>query len=234
MLDVAVSMITFNEEEFIANAIASCDFARYICLVDGGSDDETINVARANVPDGVELIVKESEWGNHFGQQRQVAYDLVPDDIDWWMRIDADEAYSGVFRDGILNMLSSLPEDIMAVRIRQTNLIIDEEHYVANLGGFETHPRIFRHARGENLYHQWTGEVHEFVQVMSLNGLNLIPNDIIATWSSQVFHFGWLDDTRRKERERLYMTMPGSGVTKVGDLTDRKYFVRNMPVGIDE
>jgi glycosyltransferase involved in cell wall biosynthesis len=222
-------MIALNEEAFIKSAIESCGFADYICLVDGGSTDQTVEIAHESTPDGVELIVKRVEWDNHFGNQRQAAYEMLPDDVTWWMRIDADEAYSLTFQDGVSDMLSLLPDTISAVRIRQTNLVIDTGHYAANLGGFETHPRIFRHMRTDEFWHQWVGEVHEFVQIMSLSGLQNIPHEQIATWSSEVIHYGWLSKTRRLERELLYMTMPGSGVVEVGDLTDRDYVVREIP-----
>jgi len=227
---IAVSMIALNEEEFIENAVKSCRFADYLCVVDGGSKDKTIPTIKDSLPDGVELILDNKKWADHFSEQRQAAYDIIPDDVDWWMRLDADEMYSGMFVDSAREVLEALPEEILAIKIRQTNLFPDPDHYAANLGGFEAHPRIFRHIKNEYGYHQWTGQVHEYVQVMSLAGLNPIPHDLMVVWNAQVFHFGWLSHKRREERERLYSTMDGSGVTSVGDLTGRHFEVRDLPV----
>lgn len=227
---IAVSMIVLDEEEFIREAVNSCRFADYLCIVDGGSKDKTISVIEEVLPDGVELILGHREWGDHFGEQRQAAYYLVPGDATWWMRLDADEMYSGMFVNNVRSVLSNLPEEISAVKIRQTNLIPDKSHYAANLGGFEAHPRIFRHSKSEHVYHQWIGQVHEYVQVMSLAGLNPIPHAAQVVWNAQVFHFGWLSAERRSEREKLYLEMDGSGVTQAGDLTGRHFEIRELPV----
>lgn len=229
-MKIAVSMITLNEADYIQRAVHSTRFADYLCVVDGGSNDDTPRLIEEAVPEGVELIMGYRKWDDHFGFQRQAAYDLIPEDTDWWMRLDADEQYSGMLVETARDVLGSLPDEVVAAKIRQTNLFPDEDHYVANLGGFETHARIWRHIRTDTAYHQWTGQVHEFVQLMSLAGLNQIPLNNTVVWSAQVFHFGWLSLARRQEREVLYSTMPGSGVTKTGDLTDRHFEVRKLPV----
>lgn len=232
MTKIAVSMIMQDEEEYIGRAVSSVTFADCVCIYDFVSQDDSVWVAKKSTPKGVLLYLDQGEWPDDFSAARNLSLGLVPTDrVDWWMRLDADEEYSPDLQANIVDMLEGLPDDITAVRIRQTNLWPDKDHYVANLGGFETHPRIFRVPR-DGSYQLWSGQVHEFVKVMGLNGLVPIPQSQIATWGAQVFHYGWLEKSRREQREDLYTTMPGSGVKGRGDLTDRKYAVRELPPGV--
>lgn len=231
-MKIAVSMITLNEAAYIEQALSSVGFADYLCIVDGGSEDGTVPLIHGAVPKGVDLYIAQRDWDEHFGNQRQAAYNIVPDDTDWWLRLDADEMYSKDFVDGIRGVLEHLPPTIIAAKIRQTNFVGDTDHYAANIGGFETHARIWRFGRGENGYHQWVGQVHEFVKWMGRNGLVEIPANETVVYTAQVFHFGWLDSTRREDREDLYKTIPGSGVSKRGDLTERHYEIREVPVEV--
>jgi len=234
MTRIAVSMIMRNEEQYIGRSVSSATFADCVCIYDFVSNDDSVWVAKKSRPNGAILYIDQTDWPDDFSKARNLSLGLIPiDRFDWWMRLDADEEYSPDFRSNVVDMLAGLPEHITAVRIRQTNLYPDEWHYAANLGGFETHPRIFRVLR-DGSYYSWSGQVHEFVKVMGLNGLVHIPQDQIATWGAQVFHYGWLKQSRREEREDLYATMPGSGVTKRGDLTKRKYVVRELPPGVKD
>ncbi len=232
-MKLAISLITQNEQNYIGGAVGSCTFADYICVVDGGSEDNTEKVARKACPKGADLIWQMVPWSDHFGNQRQHALHLVPYDADWWLRVDSDERYSQDFIEGIREVLEGLPEEILAVRIRQTNLYPDEEHYAASHGGWETWPRIFRNQQlpdGRHGY-QWVGQVHEHLMWLTTEGLIDIPEEKVVTWNAQVYHYGWLEKARREEREDQYAEMPGSGVEKRGDLTERNYVVKELPLG---
>src|SRR3972149_4709251 len=103
------------------------------------------------------------------------------------MRIDSDERYSQEFMEGIRPLLESLPDHILAVKIRQTNLYPTNDHYVANIGGWETHPRIFRHVldeEGQPIFY-WVGQVHERVAALTEKGLGDIPAEQVLTWNAQ-------------------------------------------------
>lgn len=249
-MKLGVSLIALNEANYLQYPMHSCDFADVVALVDGDSSDATIEVsigALAAVNPECMFLHTAVQWNNDFGQQRQNALKLLmhdPSDMpfatlqritmngdeyqppDWWMRIDSDEAYSPAYRRGIRQLLESLPEHILAVRVRQTNLYPDVKHYVANIGGWETHPRIFR----TGPQYQWLGAVHERLVIMTRDGLVDIPEEHIVSWNVDVFHYGWLDKSRRHEREDLYKDIPGSGVTKRGDLAERDYHIRLVPM----
>lgn len=226
-MKIYVSMITLNEQEYIEAAIKSCEFAEKIVIVDGGSEDDTVEVLN-NVKISNKLFVEFYPWENHFGNQRQKALDMVPPDCDWWLRIDSDEVFPELFQWNIVALLESLPEEIVAARIKQLNLLTETE-YSANRGGWETWPRIFRNIRllDDSSAWRWTGQVHEHCQLMTRDGL--VDPVKVANLNLTVIHRGWLDGGRRQDREDLYSGIAGSGVTKRGDLTERRHVIREVP-----
>ncbi len=227
-MKIYVSMIALNEAQYIHKAVSSCGFADEIVVVDGGSEDGTTNLIHIAAQEiGVVNHTIERLWGNHFGNQRQLSLLMVSDEADWWVRLDSDEVYPPVFVENIRSLLESVPDDCLCVRIRQVNLVDDSQHYSAARGGWETWPRIFRNIRlpdGSPAW-KWIGQVHETPRLMGKTGL-VDPEPI--TFNLPVIHYGWLSDTRRQEREELYVEMNGSGF-KAGSLTKRTHVVRELP-----
>jgi glycosyltransferase involved in cell wall biosynthesis len=233
MPTIAASIIVTNEIDFIEPLLQRLSFCDHVCIADFGSTDGTVElIEKYGGPNW--YVAQVHQWPDDFGAARQVAYEIIPDAVDWWFRFDADETPSLAFIAGVRDALEALPPEITAVRIRQTNYVGDEGHYAANLGGFETHPRIFRHNKTVDQWNLWTGNVHEFVQTMTIDGLKPFMPHEIATWNVPVFHRGWLSQQRREDREDQYAEMSGSGVTGRGDLTDRHYDVRLVPAEVKE
>ena len=234
---IAINLITLNEGSSedrvttVKDAILSALWADRVIVVDGGSNDDThALVEECDGPEG-RVIRYDKKWENHFGDQRQEALGITPDNFDWVVRVDADEICGPGFST-LRATLAKLPPDIWAVRLRQTNLYPDAEHYAANLGGWETWPRIFRRNLPGGNKIVWVGQVHESPKVQGPNGTQDIPAERIMDWSAQMIHFGWLSRARREEREDLYATIPGSGITGRGDLTNRDFVVRDTPVDV--
>jgi glycosyltransferase involved in cell wall biosynthesis len=229
-MKIAVSMITLNEEKYIRQALHSCDFADGIYIVDGGSiDGTTNNIIYSVLKPETEARFDTIPWANHFGNQRQRSLEMVPKDIDWIIRLDADEQFPPAFRQNIRTLLAGLPENIIACRIRQVNLVYDEHTYSAARGGWETWPRIWRNLRlpdGSPAW-QWQGQVHEYTKLMTERGLVECDESRIATLNVPVLHYGWLDRSRREEREALYTKMKGSGFAP-GDLVNRSHVAKEL------
>lgn len=81
---VSATIITKNEEEHIADCIASARLvADEIIVLDSGSTDNTVDIARQSAD-----IVEVTDWPG-FGIQKQRALDKV--NGDWVLSIDADE-----------------------------------------------------------------------------------------------------------------------------------------------
>ena len=83
-MKLSVIIITKNEAENIAACIDSVKFANQLIIVDSGSTDDTVAIARAR---GAEVI-ETTDWPG-FGPQKGRA--LAAADGEWVLSLDADE-----------------------------------------------------------------------------------------------------------------------------------------------
>lgn len=90
---LSLIVITRNEEHCIARCLCSVD-ADDIVVVDGGSTDRTVEIARAS---GARVVVT-SDWPG-YGPQKSRALALARG--DWVLSLDADEWIEPEFRDRI-------------------------------------------------------------------------------------------------------------------------------------
>jgi len=80
---VSACLIVRDEQERLPDALSSVTFCDEVIVVDGGSSDRTIELARAS---GARVI--ENPWPG-FARQRNVAIDHAVS--DWILEVDADE-----------------------------------------------------------------------------------------------------------------------------------------------
>lgn len=96
-MKIAVYCIAKNEEAFIARWAASADAADVRLVVDTGSDDHTVAAAEAA---GCEVRhIAVTPW--RFDHARNAALDLLPDDIDLCIALDADEVLQPGWREAL-------------------------------------------------------------------------------------------------------------------------------------
>jgi len=109
---VCACIIARDEEQRLPAALASVAFCDEIVVVDSGSRDRTVEIARAA---GARVI--EHPWRG-FGAQRNVAIDAAVS--DWVLEIDADERITPRLSAEIEEFLAGPPEgvDICAVPCR--------------------------------------------------------------------------------------------------------------------
>lgn len=89
MLDMKIAVYTIakNEEQFVERWAESCKDADYRFILDTGSTDKTVELARAA---GVEVAVASiSPW--RFDDARNISLGLLPADIDMCIALDMDE-----------------------------------------------------------------------------------------------------------------------------------------------
>lgn len=91
---ISAILITKNEERNIAECVASLSFCDEIVIVDGGSADQTVELARE-----LGAVVHIIEDWQGFGIQKQRALDLAT--CDWVLSIDADERVPAALRSEI-------------------------------------------------------------------------------------------------------------------------------------
>ena len=88
-------VITRNEEANIADCLASLSFANEIVVVDSGSTDRTVELARA----AGARVVSTADWPG-FGAQKNIA--LAEASQRWVLSIDADERVTPALRDEVM------------------------------------------------------------------------------------------------------------------------------------
>ena len=98
---LSVTIITLNEAEHIAAAIDSASWADDIVVVDAGSTDETVAIARAR---GVR--VETRAWTGWVDQKNHAASLAAH---DWIFSLDADERITPALAEEIRGVLSSDP-----------------------------------------------------------------------------------------------------------------------------
>jgi hypothetical protein len=146
---ISACLIVQNEQERLPAALASVDFCDEIIVVDGGSTDRTVQIARE-----ASARVIENRWPG-FAAQRNVAIDAATS--DWILEIDADERISPRLRASIETLLSAPPPDISMAVCALRNRFLNKP-----IGPSAKYPayrrRIFRR---EAYAHDSSREVHE-------------------------------------------------------------------------
>lgn len=92
-------VITRNEEANIGECLASVSFAREILVVDSGSTDATVSLARA----AGARVIETADWPG-FGPQKNRALDQASQ--PWVLSIDADERVTPELRAEILAVVN--------------------------------------------------------------------------------------------------------------------------------
>ena len=99
MNKLSVVIITKNEEKHIKNAIKSVLFADEILVLDSGSTDKTLDIARE-----LGARVEYQKWLG-FGRQKNKAVELASN--DWVFVLDADEQITEQLKDEIIETLKN-------------------------------------------------------------------------------------------------------------------------------
>jgi hypothetical protein len=101
---VSACIIARDEEERLPAALASVAFCDEVVVVDSGSRDRTVELARAA---GARVV--EHPWRG-FGAQRNVAIDHATS--QWILEVDADERVTSELRAEIEDFLAHTPEGV--------------------------------------------------------------------------------------------------------------------------
>lgn len=102
---VSVVILTLNEEVNIAECLASCAWCDDVHVLDSGSMDRTVEIAR-----GLGATVHHHPFES-FGAQRNWAIDHIPMKHDWVFHLDADERFTPDLVAEMDRLLSREPRD---------------------------------------------------------------------------------------------------------------------------
>lgn len=173
---LTVVILTRNEERHIERALGSVAAIAGRCvIVDSGSTDNTIAVARAA---GAEVV--EHTWIN-YATQLNWALDQLGPGTDWVLRLDADEIVSAELAAEIAQALPGLGPEIDGVYVSRRMRFLGRT--ICWGGVFPVRVlRLFRHGRGR-CENRWMDE-HILVSgpVAEFSGEILDDNLNSLTW----------------------------------------------------
>lgn len=139
---LSAAVITKDEEDKIGDCLDSLSFTDEIVVVDSGSTDRTVEIARAK---GAKVV--HNDWEGHI-QQKNFA--IVQTRGEWVLSVDADERVSARLRAEILKKLENPDADGYAV----PRLVYYINRWIRHCGWYPARKtRLFRRDKG-----RWTGE----------------------------------------------------------------------------
>jgi glycosyltransferase involved in cell wall biosynthesis len=198
--DVSLIVITRDEEAVIGQCLTSArSFCREMVVVDSGSTDRTIEIARAM---GATVIPHEF---TDYVQQKQIALDHASS--EWVLLLDADEQATFELRREIERVTSS---HAAADGYRIPRLLFHLRHYDTR-GLYRDRPvRLFRRTCG----HIGGTDPHDKV----------IVNGTVRRLSAPILHFSYCDiadhiETMNRFSTRGAAQIPTSALTVVRMLT---------------
>ncbi len=180
-------MIVRNEEEFLADCLASLDgVADEIVVVDTGSQDRTIEIARAA---GARVL--SHAWNDSFSEARNFSIDAASG--DWILIIDADERLDSSAHEAIRNAISTGQFDAYI----QTQLNYYSDDAADTLANQTC--RLWRNRPG----YRYRNRVHEsIVEAIRESG------GVIGTLDASIHHLGVKQDiVEARDKCRRYERM---------------------------
>jgi len=135
----AVVILTLNEENDIVAAIESVDgWADEVVIVDSGSEDATVERARAK---GARVVRNEQDGPFRITDQRNWALTTIPFDSPWVLFLDADERATPEFLEAVQLAVQDESRDGFFAAPR----FIYQGTWLRRYSGFPNwHPRLAR------------------------------------------------------------------------------------------
>ncbi|MBK9337686.1 MAG: glycosyltransferase family 2 protein [Lewinellaceae bacterium] len=120
ILPITVIVLTWNEERNIADCLRSVqDFAGEILVVDSGSTDRTVEIAR-----GFGAVVVEHPFEN-YSRQRNWALQNLPLHHDWVLHLDADHRVTDKLKNTLQGIFSTaLPDDLNGFMVSRRTIFM--------------------------------------------------------------------------------------------------------------
>jgi glycosyltransferase involved in cell wall biosynthesis len=182
---ISLCMIVRDEERFLARCLgAARSYVDEICVVDTGSTDRTVEIARS-----FGARVRTIAWPSSFAKARNASLDMATG--DWILFLDADE----VLRAETAAPLRAIADNprIAAAHLRVAN------HYDGGKRIDCLILRLFRRAPE----HRFTGAIHEQVLDGVLATAAKTGQSIVET-TITIDHYGYAEDVRsaKKKDER--------------------------------
>jgi glycosyltransferase involved in cell wall biosynthesis len=150
-----------------------------VVVVDGGSKDDTREVARQA---GARVV--EHPWPGHWGAQKNVAYDAAKG--DWILNVDCDERVGDRLRERIPELIASRWRTFWKVPMYW---LVEADKYLSTPQHYPCHvPRLFRNVPA-NRYVTGDGLCHPTFPKSARRGMKKVSG-------AHLFHLIFLRETR--------------------------------------
>lgn len=171
MIKLSLCMIVKNEESNLRNSLNSvCKFADEIIIVDTGSSDNTISIAKEFTEK-----VFHYNWCNDFSKARNFSVEKASN--DWVLILDADEEVTEFNKKSVMEYIQN--NEHLVGRINRINLINNKGE---NAYYRERINRVFN----RNNY-RYEGNIHE--QVSPITSIEIKTIDVPI----EIRHIGYID-----------------------------------------
>lgn len=164
-------IIAKNEEAMLGECLLSLNFSDEILVVDGGSTDRTVDIAKSF---GAK-IVPSSATG--YAQRRNIGLKAAAG--DWILYVDADERVTPLLKKEIEQIMSS-KTTASAYQIPRRNIYLGKEMHFGGWGGDKV-IRLFR----KSALQGYQGDLHE----------QPIFSGPLSTLNSELVHYSHRDLT---------------------------------------
>ena len=146
MSKISAIIMAKNEENMIADCLDSVSFCDEIIVIDGGSEDRTVEVAKRIGAKVFELKTSD------FSELRNFGLDKATN--NWVLYVDTDERVTTSLRDNIKYQISNIKYDAYKVQRKNFYLGTSEKNEWPYIEKLE---RLFR----KEYLKRWKGELHE-------------------------------------------------------------------------
>jgi glycosyltransferase involved in cell wall biosynthesis len=173
---LSVVIMTLNEELLLQRCLNSVKFADQILVVDSGSSDSTLDIARRN---GADTIIQP--W---LGWPRQRNFCNQQAKYDWILMLEADEVVTDELRSSIIDALSNNPDPRDGFAIDRRGEIMG-----ALLPNIKRKSRLMGYCRMYNRLHSKYNEdefVHENLIIV---GKSHLLNGMLLHWRQSDISF---------------------------------------------
>jgi glycosyltransferase involved in cell wall biosynthesis len=181
VVDVSVVIISKNEEDNIADALESVHWVKDVVVVDSGSSDKTIEIAKRYTD-----RVTTRTWEG-YGAQKNYATGLAAH--DWVLSLDADERVSPELAEEIQSLMQSSQPPMQGYRIPRTTRYLGR--WIRSTDWYPDRPLRLYNRRVA----QWsTPHVHESIRI----------DGRIGTLRSELYHHSYRDLSDQISRMNRY------------------------------
>lgn len=153
-IKISAVLAVKNEEQLLEDCLKSLDWVDELVIIDTGSIDQTIKVAKKHAAEIVEYTNGKnfSDWRNK---------ELTEAKGEWILYVDADERITPSLRKEIQTIIAEEKLECNAYAIPRRNIILGKE---LKHGGW--YPDYQKRLFHREALKKWTGEVHEEPQFL--------------------------------------------------------------------